>query len=191
MTNSDYPEKAFTITIHCFNNDVCRICAGMIKDCRALVMTDNILKLSYNDFASVLCIYPLYRSAISQVCNIDFEKVNMSEFSADINLEITYVDCHWAQRFSHEASLVIALYGKRSGLESPSVNGHTASVVCKTWDALSDVDKIIMKAGYGYSMSPVTAQVSESRQSGQVFVYICMITIIFILLTQLALSMSQ
>lgn len=191
MTNSAYPEKTFTITIHCFNNDVCSTCAGMIKGYKDLVMTDNILKLSYNDFVSVLCIYPLYRSAISQVCEIDYEKVNMSEFSADINLEITYVDCYWAQRFSQEVFRVIALYGKGSGLESPSVNGHTASVVCKTWDALSDIDKIIMKAGYGYSISPVNAQVTESRQSGQVFVYICIITIVFILLILLALSMSQ
>ena len=52
-------------------------------------------------------------------------------------------------------------------ISSPRVNGKTASVVCHSWTALSNLDHLLMTATRGYSKHP-DCMVSNVKKSSDV-----------------------
>ena len=64
---------------------------------------------------------------------------------------VEYIDRYWAERLIHELNHIVPIRYDET-YSSPEIDGKTVSVFCRTWDALFDLDVLIMKAGYGYSL---------------------------------------
>ena len=150
-----YPELKYRMFIKCSSTDLIE---GVVKQASqfshwydSIVVSDTGVAFETSSFTNLQCVISFYKSAISVVDNIPFDDVCENSYLNYISLEIEYVSTYWASRCMQEITSAIYLCGPSCTLASPKVKGNVASVVCTSWDALFNMDQIIMKAGHGYS----------------------------------------
>ena len=105
-------------------------------------------------FTNLQCAISIYKSAVSVVDDIPFDEVSEDAHLEHISLSIEYVSEYWAGRCQHEIRTAISMCGESCTLSSPRTEGNVVSVICSSWDALLNMDRLIMNAGYGYSTHP-------------------------------------
>ena len=119
------------------------------------------------EFTNLLCVISFYKSAVSDVDEIPFEEVSEDMHLDYISLEVDYISEYWANRCFQEMRCAISQCGSSCIISSPRVNGKTASVVCHSWTALSNLDYLLMTATRGYSKHP-DCMVSNVQKSSDV-----------------------
>lgn len=155
MEKAIYPELNYRMLIKCSNADLIDIVVEKASQFAHLfdsvAVSDKGVTFETRTFPNLLCAISFYKSAVSIVDNIPFDDVCENAYLNSIFLEVEYVSPCWANRCMREVSAAICQCGLSCTLASPKVEGNVASVICSSWDALFNMDQIIMKAGHCYS----------------------------------------
>ena len=153
-----YPELNYRMFIKC---DDARVIDGIVAKAsqfahwyKSVTVRDGGVCFEADNFTNLQCVISFYKSAVAMVDNTPFNDVRENTHLDFICVEIDYVSRYWANRCLQELQLAIAQCGCLCMLSSPVIDGNTASVVCSSWDALSELDRLIMRAGRGYSTHP-------------------------------------
>lgn len=158
MEEAIYPELNYRMFIKCSKGDLIDIVVEKASHFAHLydsvAVSDKCVTFETRTFTNLLCAISFYKSAVSIVDNIPFEEVCENAHLNSITLEIEYVSPYWADRCMQEMTSAICQCGLSCTLASSKVEGNVASVICTSWDALFNMDQVIMKAGHGYSKPP-------------------------------------
>lgn len=153
-----YPELKYRMLIWCSNGSLVEKLLVIVSQYShwydAINATEEGMTFETKEFTNLMCVISFYKSAISVVDNVPFDDVDEDKYLNGISLEVDYVSEYWAGRLFQELTTAITLCGASCTLTSPRISGTTTSVVCRSWDALLNLDKLIMKAGHGYSKDP-------------------------------------
>ena len=155
MDNAITPELMFRMSVKCSEHRVMdqflSLALNYSHFYENITAEGNVVTFEAQSFSKLLCVVSFYKSAISLVDDITFEEVYENKYLNSISFEIDYASNYWATRCLQELHGAIAQCGVLCQIKSPSTTGNTTSVVCSSWDAFSNLDMIIMKAGYGFS----------------------------------------
>lgn len=171
MDNTIYPELNYRMFIRCSNKELVEHVVSYASQYSdwygSVVPSDEGVTFETKEFTNLLCVVSFYKSAVSVVDGIPFEEVAEDMHLDSISLEVEYVSEYWASRCFNELRLAISQCGPSCTISSPRTEGNKTSVVCSSWDALSNLDHLLMNASQGYSKHP-DCQVSNAQQSPNV-----------------------
>lgn len=158
MDKAIYPELNYRMFIKC--TDRALIDQILLKASQFSHWYDSIevseegVTFQTNSFTNVQCVVSFYKSAVSVIDDIPFDDVCEDAHLGHISLQIEYVSAYWASRCLHEIRTAISMCGESCTLSSPRTEGNVVSVICSSWDALLNMDRLIVNAGHGYSTHP-------------------------------------
>lgn len=158
MDKAIYPELNYRMFIKC--TDRALIDQILLKASQFSHWYDSIevseegVTFQTNSFTNVQCVVSFYKSAVSVIDDIPFDDVCEDAHLGHISLQIEYVSAYWANRCLHEIRTAISMCGESCTLSYPGTEGNVVYVICSSWDALLNMDRLIMNAGYGYSKHP-------------------------------------
>ena len=168
MEKAIYPELNYRMFIKCSKSELVECVVSHASSFShwysSVVATDEGVTFETKEFTNLLCVISFYKSAVSDVDQIPFEEVSEDMHLDHISLEVDYISEYWASRCFQEMRCAISQCGSTCIISSPRVNGKTASVVCHSWTALSNLDYLLMTATRGYSKHP-DCMVSNVQQS--------------------------
>ena len=174
MSNK-FPEEKYIASVRCTREDIAEHFASALAkyfseyrpEYSDVVLDGCLVEISTSEFTDLLALLPFYRASVSQLDGKPANEVDESQYFDSVTIQIRYKSTYWAQRCMHELSHIVSQYGDCSGLSNPVLRGNTASVICQTWDAMSALDSVIMKAGFGYStyQEPEVVQEPKSGNS--------------------------
>ena len=158
MDKTIYPELNYRMSIKCTNpgliDQVVQTASQFSHWYDSIDVSEDGVTFLTGSFTNLQCVISFYKSAVSVVDDIPFDDVCEDAHLGYISLEIEYVSGYWASRYLHEIMTAIAQCGPSCMLSSPRIDGNVVSVVCTSWDALLNMDSLIMNAGHGYSTHP-------------------------------------
>ena len=171
MEKAIYPELNYRMFIKCSKSElverVISHASSFSHWYSSVVATDEGVTFETKEFTNLLCVISFYKSAVSDVDQIPFEEVSEDMHLDHIALKVDYISEYWANRCFQEMRCAISQCGSSCIISSPRVNGKTASVVCHSWTALSNLDHLLMTATRGYSKHP-DCMVSNVKKSSDV-----------------------
>ena len=196
MDKSIYPELNYRMSIECTNpdliNQIVQKASQFSHWYDSIKVSEKGVTFQTSSFTNVQCVISFYKSAVSVVDDIPFDDVCEDAHLEYISLEIEYVSQYWAGRCLHEIMTAIAQCGHSCTLSSPRMEGNAVSVVCSSWDALFNLDRLIMNAGHGYSKHPdcqrssVQSKQEEKSDMKSLLVFGACLLVVVILLICLA-----
>lgn len=171
MEKAIYPELNYRMFIKCSKSELVERLVSHASSFShwysSVVATDVGVVFETKEFTNLLCVISFYKSAVADVDQIPFEDVSEDMHLDCISLEVDYISEYWANRCYQEMKCAISQCGPTCIISSPRVDGKTASVVCHSWSALSNLDHLLMTATRGYSTHP-DCLVSNQQQSPNV-----------------------
>ena len=193
MDKAIYPELSYRIFIRCTNPDLTRKVVQYASEFShwydSIEESEEGVTFQTSSFTNIQCVISFYKSAVSVVDDIPFDDVCEDAHLGYISLEIEYVSGYWANRCLREIMTAIAQCGPSCTLSSPRIDGNVVSVVCTSWDALFNLDRLIMNAGHGYSTHqdcqksnvPTASEVKSDKKPLLVF-GACMAAVVLLLI---------
>ena len=196
MDKTIYPELNYRMSIECTNpdliNQIVQKASQFSHWYDSIKVSEKGVTFQTSSFTNVQCVISFYKSAVSVVDDIPFDDVYEDAHLEYISLEIEYVSQYWASRCLNEIMTAIAQCGPSCMLSSPRMEGNAVSVVCSSWDALLNLDRLIMNAGHGYSKHPdcqrssVQSKQEEKSDMKPLLVFGACLLVVVILLICLA-----
>lgn len=158
MDKAIYPELNYKMFISCTSSDlvdqIVKYASEFSHWYDSIDVSEEGVTFKTSSFTNVQCVVSFYKSAISVIDDIPFDDVCEDAHLGHISLQIEYVSAYWASRCLHEIRTAISMCGEPCTLSSPRTEGNVVSVICSSWDALLNMDRLIMNAGHGYSTHP-------------------------------------
>lgn len=158
MDKAIYPELNYKMFIRCTSSDlvdqIVKYASEFSHWYDSIEVSEEGVTFKTSSFTNVQCVVSFYKSAISVIDDIPFDDVCEDAHLGHISLQIEYVSAYWASRCLHEIRTAISMCGEPCTLSSPRTEGNVVSVICSSWDALLNMDRLIMNAGHGYSTHP-------------------------------------
>ena len=194
MSESGFPETGFRLTLKVTDGGIIEKMLplmsehdGMYED---ILVDGDVLTVEATAFTNLLFMISFYKSAVSLMDGIDFERVDQHSYLESMSLAVTYRTRYWTERLMHELRHVVTLCGPGAAVASPAVDGNTVTVGLKSWDALFNFDEVLMKAGYGYStyQEPQPSEAvpqEEPKNDGKTLwiVGICAVAVILLIIS--------
>ena len=193
MDKAIYPELNYKMFIRCTSSDlvdqIVKYASEFSHWYDSIEVSEEGVTFKTSSFTNVQCVVSFYKSAVSVIDDIPFDDVCEDAHLGHISLQIEYVSAYWASRCLHEIRTAISMCGESCTLSSPGTEGNVVSVICSSWDALLNMDRLIMNAGHGYSKHPdcqkssvPTATEVKSDVKPLVVFGACMVAVVLLLI---------
>ena len=194
MDKAIYPELNYKMFIRCTSSDlvdqIVKYASEFSHWYDSIKVSEDGVTFKTSSFTNVQCVVSFYKSAVSVIDDIPFDDVCEDAHLGHISLQIEYVSAYWASRCLHEIRTAISMCGESCTLSSPGTEGNVVSVICSSWDALLNMDRLIMNAGHGYSThqdcqkpSVPTAPKAKSDMKTLVVFGVCLVAVIVLIIS--------